>query len=282
MTKCMIAGLPSSGKSTYIGALWYCLRHLAKNADLKLVADNNNLPEDISVLNKLSDAYKDMRAINRTNSNENERVQLNLRVVSTGETIQVEVPDFLGETFRNLIELNQSDLLTEWLDNTDSLVYFISDVSVGEFEDDFGTEDDDKKSPATDIPPFKTTDISPAAMNIMVLKFLMSKKKFNRVVIVLSQWDKQTKNGRTPKNPQEYLEEESPALYNYIEHNINNAQIIGLSAQGREYPQNENPENYNGIKKEVRKQMQNGNRSFVEDETSILYDLSIPLYLLLK
>lgn len=54
----MIAGLPSSGKSTYIGALWYCLRHPAKNADLKLVADNNNLPEDISVLNKLSDAYK--------------------------------------------------------------------------------------------------------------------------------------------------------------------------------------------------------------------------------
>ena len=87
----MIAGLPSSGKSTYIGALWYCLRHPAKNADLKLVADNNNLPEDISVLNKLSDAYKDLRAINRTNSNENERVQLNLRVVSTGETIQVEV-----------------------------------------------------------------------------------------------------------------------------------------------------------------------------------------------
>ena len=123
----MIAGLPSSGKSTYIGALWYCLRHPAKNADLKLVADNNNLPEDISVLNRLSDAYKDMRAINRTNSNENERVQLNLRVVSTGETIQVEVPDFLGETFRDLIELNQSDLLTEWLDNTDSLVYFISD-----------------------------------------------------------------------------------------------------------------------------------------------------------
>ena len=98
----------------------------------------------------------------------------------------------------------------------------------------------------------------------------------------MSQWDKQTENGRTPKNPQEYLEEESPALYNYIEYNINNAKIIGLSAQGREYPQNENPENYNGIKKEIRKQMQNGNRSFVEDGTSILYDLSIPLYLLLK
>lgn len=278
----MIAGLPSSGKSTYIGALWYCLRHPAKVADLKLVADNNNLPEDISVLNRLSDAYKDMRAINRTNSNENERVQLNLKKVDTGETIRVEVPDFLGETFRDLIELNESDLLTEWLENTDSLVYFISDVSVGVFEDDFGTEDDDKEPPSVDIPPFKITDISPAAMNIMVLKFLMSKKNFKKVVIVLSQWDKQTENGEVPKDPQEYLEEESPALYNYIEHNIDNVQIIGLSAQGREYPQNVNQEDYYGIKKEVRRQMQNGNRSFVEDGTSIHYDLSIPLYLLLK
>lgn len=31
ITKCMIAGLPGSGKSTYIGALWYCLMHPEKN-----------------------------------------------------------------------------------------------------------------------------------------------------------------------------------------------------------------------------------------------------------
>lgn len=128
-TTCMIAGLPGSGKSTYIGALWYCLRHSAKDRRPKLIADNNNLPDDISVLNRLGDAYKAMKLINRTNSNENESVQINLIDVETEKSIQVEVPDFLGETFRDLVELKESELLNEWVDKADSLVYFISDVS---------------------------------------------------------------------------------------------------------------------------------------------------------
>lgn len=282
MTRCMIAGLPSSGKSTYIGALWYCLRHHAKNAKLKMVADTNNLPEDISVLNKLSDAYKNIKPINRTNSNSNEQVQINLKVVETGESIQVEVPDFLGEIFRDLVVLKVSEQLNNWVANTDSLVYFISDVSVGEFEDDFGAEDDDEELQTTDIPPFKITDISPAAMNIMVLKYLLEKKNFRNVVIVLSQWDKQTQNGKDAKDPKEYLKEESPALYHFIEHNIHNAHIIGLSAQGCEYPQVDETDDYEGVKRDIRRQTSDGKRSFVEVGDDIIYDLSIPLYLLLK
>ena len=36
ITKCMIAGLPGSGKSTYIGALWYCLMHPEKIEGIKI------------------------------------------------------------------------------------------------------------------------------------------------------------------------------------------------------------------------------------------------------
>lgn len=280
-TRCMIAGLPGSGKSTYIGALWYCLRHSVNDRRPKLIADNNNLPDDISVLNRLGDAYKAMKLINRTNSNENESVQINLIDVETEKSIQVEVPDFLGETFRDLVELKESELLNEWVDKADSLVYFISDVSVGEFEDDEGPEDDEAVAPAKDIPPFNITSISSAAMNIMVLKNLLAKKKFKKIVIVLSLWDKMTDNGTKPKNPKEYLEENSPALYHFIVSNIQNVSIIGLSAQGLEYPKDDE-EQYAAIKKEVRQQTNNGRRSFVEDGSEIIYDLSIPLYLLLK
>lgn len=280
-TTCMIAGLPGSGKSTYIGALWYCLRHSVKDRRPKLIADNNNLPDDISVLNRLGDAYKAMKLINRTNSNENESVQINLIDVETEKSIQVEVPDFLGETFRDLVELKESELLNEWVDKAESLVYFISDVSVGEFEDDEGPEDDEAGAPAKDIPPFNITSISSAAMNIMVLKNLLAKKKFKKIVIVLSLWDKMTDNGTKPKNPEDYLEENSPALYHFIVSNIQNVSIIGLSAQGREYPKDDE-EQYAAIKKEVRQQTNNGRRSFVEDGSEIIYDLSIPLYLLLK
>lgn len=280
-TRCMIAGLPGSGKSTYIGALWYCLRHTVKERSPKLKADNSNLPDDISVLNRLGDAYKAMKLINRTNSNENESVQMNLIDVETEKSIQVEVPDFLGETFRDLVELKESDLLNEWVNKADSLVYFISDVSVGEFEDDYGPEDDETAPPDKDIPPFNITSISSAAMNIMVLKKLLAKKKFKKIVIVLSLWDKMTDNGKKPKNPEEYLEENSPALYHFIVSNIQNVSIIGLSAQGREYPKDDEVQ-YAAIKKEVRQQTNNGRRSFVEDGSEIIYDLSIPLYLLLK
>ncbi len=61
ITKCMIAGLPGSGKSTYIGALWYCLMHPEKIEGIKFVADKMNLADDLTVLNRLSDAYKSMK-----------------------------------------------------------------------------------------------------------------------------------------------------------------------------------------------------------------------------
>ena len=47
ITKCMIAGLPGSGKSTYIGALWYCLMHPEKIEGIKFVADKMNLADDL-------------------------------------------------------------------------------------------------------------------------------------------------------------------------------------------------------------------------------------------
>ena len=121
ITKCMIAGLPGSGKSTYIGALWYCLMHPEKIEDIKLVADKMNLADDLTVLNRLSDAYKSMKLIDRNYSDQNETVLINLKVEDTDTRLQVEVPDFLGENFRDFVEMKESELVSEWLKDTDTL-----------------------------------------------------------------------------------------------------------------------------------------------------------------
>lgn len=236
ITKCMIAGLPGSGKSTYIGALWYCLMHPEKIEGIKLVADKKNLADDLTVLNRLSDAYKSMKRIDRNYSDKNETVLINLKVADSDVRLQVEVPDFLGENFRDFIELKESELVSEWLTDTDTLVYFMNEVTPPEFEDDHGPEDDDSPMPAKEVPQFSIKTISAVAMNIMVLKCLLSKKSFKKVVIVLSWWDQKTNNGTTKNNPQEYLKDNSPALFNFIQHHIPNFEIIGLSAQGQEYP----------------------------------------------
>ena len=277
----MIAGLPGSGKSTYIGALWYCLMHPDNIEGIKLVADKMNLADDLTVLNRLSDAYKNMQLIDRNYSDQNETVQINLKVADSDTRLQVEVPDFLGENFRDLVELKESELVSKWLNDTDTLVYFMNEVTPPEFEDDHGPEDDESPMPAKDVPPFSIKTISAVAMNIMVLKCLLSKKTFKKVVIVLSWWDKNTENGVVPNNPQKYLKEYSPALFNFIQYHIPNFEIIGLSAQGQEYPK-EDQGNYEATKKEIKAKTREGKRSFVEIEDKILHDLSLPLYLLIK
>lgn len=277
----MIAGLPGSGKSTYIGALWYCLMHPEKIEDIKLVADKMNLADDLTVLNRLSDAYKNVKLIDRNYSDQNETVQINLKVADSDTRLQVEVPDFLGENFRDLVELKESELVSKWLNDTDTLVYFMNEVTPPEFEDDHGPEDDESPMPAKDVPPFSIKTISAVAMNIMVLKCLLSKKTFKKVVVVLSWWDKNTDNGVVPNNPQKYLKEYSPALFNFIQYHIPNFEIIGLSAQGQEYPK-EDQGDYEATKKEIKAKTREGKRSFVEIEDKILHDLSLPLYLLIK
>lgn len=277
----MIAGLPSSGKSTYIGALWYCLMHPEKIEGIKLVADKMNLADDLTVLNRLSDAYKSMKLIDRNYSDKNETVLINLKVEDTDTRLQVEVPDFLGENFRDLVEMKESELVSEWLKDTDTLVYFMNEVTPPEFEDDHGPEDDESPMPAKEVPQFSIKTISAVAMNIMVLKCLLSKKSFKKVVIVLSWWDQKTNNGTMKNNPQEYLKDNSPALFNFIQHHISNFEIIGLSAQGQEYPK-EDQGNYEEAKKEIKAKMRAGKRSFVEIGDEIIHDLSLPLYLLIK
>ena len=49
MAKCLIAGLPSAGKTTYIAALSYLLHNPISEQMLRF----NILPDDISLINRL-------------------------------------------------------------------------------------------------------------------------------------------------------------------------------------------------------------------------------------
>ncbi len=54
-----------------------------------------NWADDLTVLNRLSDAYKSMTLIDRNYSDKNETVQINLKMADSDVRLQVEVPDFL-------------------------------------------------------------------------------------------------------------------------------------------------------------------------------------------
>lgn len=270
--KCMIAGLPSSGKSTYIGALWYNLCNSNKN----MLMSAGELPANIELLENLGDLWQKIQKIERNSTEQNvvDNVLINLKVKQTGQEIALSVPDFWGEKFYNIIEQNDTDEIVEWCKEADSLFYMVYDVSNGLFYDDDKIEKETEGE--DDVPPLETKKMSSSAINIMGLKYLFSHKKIKRLVLALTRWDDVTNNGNDPENPEEWLKSKSPALYNFVKYNYPDALIIGLSAQGCDYRK----KNWN--RDDMLEKTENGVRAFVNDTNGIYYDLSKPLNYLLQ
>ena len=270
--KCMIAGLPSSGKSTYIGALWYNLCNSNKN----MLMSAGELPVQIELLEKLGDLWQKIQKIERSSTEQNvvDNVLINLKVKQTGQEIALSVPDFWGEKFYNIIDQNNTDEIVEWCKEADSLFYMVYDVSNGLFYDDDTMEKESEEE--NDVPPLETKNMSSSAINIMVLKYLFSHKKIKRLVLAITRWDDVTNNGNDPENPEEWLKSKSPALYNFVKHIYPDALIVGLSAQGCDYDKN----NWN--KDDMLEKTENGVRAFVNDANGICYDLSKPLNYLMQ
>lgn len=280
-TKCLIAGLPASGKSTYIGALWYNLRQANSESEMKMRSDDD-LPNDINTLTHLSNLWKVGTRIDRTNSNATDSVQINIEDKESKTKFILEVPDFLGETFRDIIDFKANDQLGRWCEDSDTLLYFIEELNPGEFEDD-DIHDEEENSAETEVlPTLTSTDMALDAQNIMILKFLFEQKEFEKVVFVLSRWDRYTDNGKISCNPEEYLKRTSPALFNFITHHVKSYNIVGMSAQGCSYPdKHASEENLKVFKSQIIALTRTGKRAFVEVGDEILYDLSLPLYMLL-
>lgn len=268
-TSCLIAGLPNSGKSTYIGALWYNLQNRSENMKFKA---SDNLPDNIQHLNELSKLWIKAQKLDRTNAGTFDSVVLNVELKETNYSLSINVPDFLGETFLSIIDKQESEELNEWCNKTDTLFYMVHEVDAGHFNDDVDIKDADMDEQNDKISPLKSSDMPAATKNILILKYLFGKKKFKRVVFALTWWDEITENGSKSINPEVWLKNNSPALFNFIKHSCNDCKIIGISAQGFNY------EKLN--KKEIIKKTKDGKRAFVEIDNDIEYDLSLPLYIL--
>ena len=99
MAKCLIAGLPAAGKSTYIGALAYILLNPVINQVLML--DEN--PDDLSYLNKLIDPWLNLKEIERTTRGFTNNVDLKLVRKSDDKSFSISLPDIAGEDYESIV-----------------------------------------------------------------------------------------------------------------------------------------------------------------------------------
>lgn len=273
--KCFIAGVPDAGKTTYIAALWDIIKRGGNDLELQFTTS----PENSSYLNEIWEYWVSMNKIERSKTPVPDDIKINVKRKSDGEELELDIPDFMGEQFQKIIDHTLPENIERWIEQSDRMVYLINtldDVSKDDLEEDETKEAivdrTEERQKAPRLAPEKMLE---ASQNMMVLKYIASHSKMQKMAIGLSAWDlKMTAN----LTPEEYLRQRSPVLYNFIKWHFKEVVFFGVSAQGFDY------KDKNEKAAEMREKARKSNRAFIafDTEKDQSPDLTKPLNYLIS
>lgn len=273
--KCFIAGVPDAGKTTYIAALWDIIKRGGNDLELQFTTS----PENSSYLNEIWEYWVSMNKIERSKTPVPDDIKINVKRKSDGEELELDIPDFMGEQFQKIIDHTLPENIGRWIEQSDRMVYLINtldDVSKDDLEED-ETEEAivDRTEERQKAPRLAPEKMLEASQNMMVLKYIASHSKMQKMAIGLSAWDlKMTAN----LTPEEYLRQRSPVLYNFIKWHFKEVVFFGVSAQGFDY------KDKNEKAAEMREKARKSNRAFIafDTEKDLSPDLTKPLNYLIS
>src|ERR1700761_1052789 len=90
-----ILGLPRSGKTTFLAALWHLID--AGEVATKLVLDK--LVGDHAYLNAIAEAWRRCEEVPRTSMAAETKVTIHVHAQAIGQKMALEFPDLSGESF---------------------------------------------------------------------------------------------------------------------------------------------------------------------------------------
>ena len=100
----LIAGMPGSGKTTFIAALRHLLN--ANRVPTSLVFDG--FTDSEKHLNRLEERWLTCEEVDHTPAISNAWPILRLKDTATGNTASIEIPDISGEAFRHIASVDRS------------------------------------------------------------------------------------------------------------------------------------------------------------------------------
>jgi len=230
--KCLIVGLPSAGKSTYIGAFWA----IEKDGGTGHKLTCKEYPSDTTYLDALKKNWLEQTIVDRTVNIEPQDIRLKLYSETTGNELELHIPDFKGEAFQRILSNNVMEKVVEWCNNADCILYFIEYAKDDILQDEM-PQADVLDAAQTELTQRESTtmqikDISKWTQNIMLLKYLHTQVGRDiPLAICISAWDKVN----TELPIESWIKANHLFLYNFIQHHFTNVKYYGVSAQGLEY-----------------------------------------------
>lgn len=238
----VIMGLPASGKTTFLAALWHLIE--AEEIECRLALDGYR--GDLTYLNQISEAWRNFQKVPRTSHTGDVDVTINLLDRATGVKGVAFFPDLAGEIFDQQVEERRCrpDFIEE-VCNDDGILFFINadvkddSLSINELnallpvdvEDE--VEDNVEESPK---PPREwEAKLLPAQVRVVQLLSDFIRPPFSartrRLAVLISAWDLTRGMALTP---QQWLATNMPLVDQFLTSNKNyfEYQLYGVSAQG--------------------------------------------------
>lgn len=276
--KYLLLGLPQSGKTSFLGALWYSIESQETLNSLSLEA----LPNDREYLTELSSLWCQCKNFQRTTLGVDFPVSFTVANSKTGEKHIIDIPDMSGEFYKSTLfeerqipiefinELKQVNGVLLFI-NADTFVRPTSIIEVnGHLGDDISSEHrtESPKNKET----FNVSKDTPDVVYIVdILQIIQSFVKDFKLAVIISAWDVILSNfdrEESPISPIEWSRQELPLLMQAIESNFNNYRIYGISAQGGSYKE---------VKDELLSKINQTERIQVHFEEEISNDITLPI-----
>lgn len=281
--KILLCGLPHSGKTTFLAALWYLVFHMEIPTALTL----RSLPEKRDYLNEISQKWAKFIEIERTKTVK----EISIPLIFNATDVNLCVPDMDGETWKLIWSSRSCDPHTaEWINNASGILLFLHadkirpplDIyTLNEMAEqceqppsgivvDNNAEDNNKIAQIPWDPEKSPTQV----VLVDILQTLTMPPiggNGRRLAVIISAWDKAEATGHAPE---EYLRIHTPLLHQFLRCSglFSKIKYYGVSALG-------------GDIEEVRSKsedMPSVRIKVVEEGQTTCHDLTVPIQWLME
>lgn len=278
----VVLGLPGSGKTTFLAALWHLLTSSEIDMRLRLVKLKAG---EATHLNEIAARWRKARAQERTFHSGDRIVTMSLGTAASPEFL-LSFPDLAGESFQQMWEARECAPAVAASLRSNGVMMFIH---ADKIKTPGWIVDDARQVEALglEVEPGKPVPWSPrfAPTQVQVVDILQSLQVEplasgpRRLAVILSAWDNAAADGKVPEA---YLAEYLPLLQQYLQHGLDKAwevKVFGVSAQGGSYDEDGKPPKDEA--QHMREMDVPSERISVVSRDGRSHDLTEPLYWLL-
>lgn len=228
----VLVGLPNSGKTTYLSALW----HQLESGEMSTALTADRLQSDREYLNTIRNLWLKFETIPRTPSGTARTHRIHLKHSITGEKFDLTIPEVAGEYFvAQWYDRRVSAEYVERVTSANGVMLFLHSqelvhpsavvrpVEAGE------GGPSEKEVPTTWTPSAAPTQVRVVDLLQTILSILEERRGI-RVAMVVSAWDRVEER----YTPWTWLEDRMPLLYQFVRANIvrMSTEVFGVSAIG--------------------------------------------------